>query len=121
TKSAIHKISALWAVPTREIYPMVSQRKRDANRRNAQSSTGPKTQEGKARSRTNATTHGIFCRDICLDGENENAFIELREEFIHALVPQDIMEMALVDEIVMANWRLRRVRRAEKLLHLAKA
>src|SRR2546421_9547123 len=100
---------------------MVSKAKRDANRRNAQKSTGPKTEDGKARSSRNASTHGIFCRDICLDGENENAFIELREEFIRALVPQDIMEMTLVDEIVMANWRLRRVRRAEKILHLTKA
>ena len=49
---------------------------RDANRRNAQRSTGPKSPEGKARSARNATTHGIFCRDICLDGESEAEFVD---------------------------------------------
>ncbi len=38
---------------------MASQRQIEANRRNAQKSTGPKTQAGKARSRLNARKHGL--------------------------------------------------------------
>lgn len=38
---------------------MTSQRRIEANRRNAQRSTGPKTQDGKARSRLNAVKHGL--------------------------------------------------------------
>jgi hypothetical protein len=49
--------------------PAVSERKRAANRSNAQKSTGPKSARGKASSRRNATTHGwlariaMFCSD----------------------------------------------------------
>lgn len=39
--------------------PPVSDRKREANRRNAQLSTGPKTDEGKAASSRNAWKHGL--------------------------------------------------------------
>lgn len=38
---------------------MTSGRKREANRRNAAASTGPKTQEGKRRSAGNARRHGL--------------------------------------------------------------
>ena len=36
----------------------------EANRRNAQKSTGPKTDEGKARVRRNAFKHGMTARTI---------------------------------------------------------
>lgn len=39
--------------------PVTSQRKIEANRRNAKRSTGPKTAEGKAASRRNAIKHGL--------------------------------------------------------------
>ncbi|MEA2709630.1 MAG: hypothetical protein QOF78_2231, partial [Phycisphaerales bacterium] len=50
--------------------PPVSQRKRRANRRNAQKSTGPRTAEGKRRAARNSISHGIFCFDLLLDGED---------------------------------------------------
>ena len=42
---------------------MTSQRKIEANRRNAQKSTGPKTEEGKNKVRFNALQHGLCRRD----------------------------------------------------------
>ena len=42
---------------------MISDRAFDANRRNAQASTGPRTHTGKARSRQNARKHGLLAVD----------------------------------------------------------
>jgi hypothetical protein len=54
---------------------MTSTRQIDANRRNAQRSTGPKTQEGKLASRNNALRHGL-ARPI----ENDPDLILRRQE-----------------------------------------
>ena len=94
----------------------VSPRKRRANRRNAQQSTGPRTPQGKARSSRNATTHGIFCRDLVLAGEDAELFDMTRDGFIDALKPQDAAQLALVDTAVGARWRLSRCQFAEAVL-----
>jgi hypothetical protein len=50
----------------------ISVRKIEANRRNAQQSTGPKTEEGKRRSRLNTLKHGILASALLI-AEGENA------------------------------------------------
>ena len=44
----------------------VSQKKLDANRKNARLSTGPKTKEGKRHSRRNALKHGILANKLLI-------------------------------------------------------
>ncbi len=51
---------------------MASDRQARANRRNAQKSTGPRTPEGKAKSRFNALKYGIHADQIVLPTENED-------------------------------------------------
>ena len=45
---------------------MPTKKQNEANRRNAQLSTGPKTTNGKARASRNALTHGLFATDLLL-------------------------------------------------------
>jgi hypothetical protein len=91
----------------------ISDAKLDANRANAQRSTGPRTAEGKARSSRNAMTHGIFCKDLLVPGEDPAAFAEVREGILRRLNPRDALELALVEESISSAWRLRRLRTAE--------
>ena len=56
---------------------MTSDKQAKANRRNALKSTGPKTPEGKAAVRHNATKHGLLSQEVILPGEDEAALQEL--------------------------------------------
>jgi len=96
---------------------MVSEKKLQANRQNAQKSTGPKTKEGKERSSQNATTHGLFCSSLLLPHDPPLLFHALRDSYLLSLKPQNLPELQLVDQIVAAVWRLRRVQDAESFLH----
>jgi hypothetical protein len=96
----------------------VSPRKRRANRRNAKQSTGPRTEEGKARSAQNARTHGVFCRDVVLEGENHAEFNRIRRQFIQRLRPQDPLELSFVERVAEGTWRLMRLNRMEAQQHV---
>jgi hypothetical protein len=95
---------------------MTSERQKAANRANARHSTGPKTSEGKAAVRLNALRHGLLTRDVVLPGEDANAFEELFNQVRANLSPVGPIEEFLVDRVVNAMWRLRRLERAETAL-----
>ena len=92
---------------------MTSDKQVQANRRNALKSTGPKTPEGKVAVRMNAKTHGLRSQEVLLPGEDEEALKELDENLRAELQPVGEHENLLVDGIVAAHWRLRRLRRVE--------
>jgi hypothetical protein len=89
----------------------------EANRRNAQHSTGPKTPEGKAASSLNATKYGIMARQLIVQSqyfqESPEEFQSFWAEYHEQLAPVGPLETMLVDQIVAVNWRMRRVRAAE--------
>jgi len=85
----------------------------EANARNALQSTGPKTVPGKAKSRLNALKHGLLSRETLLPDDDRDALYDLDKRFREALAPQGELESLLVDRIVSAVWRLRRVYRVE--------
>jgi len=87
-----------------------------ANRANALRSTGPKTAKGKAAIRLNALRHGLLARDVVLPEEDADAFEELRNQVRASLSPIGPIEEFLIDQIVNAMWRLRRLAQAEALL-----
>jgi hypothetical protein len=92
---------------------MTSEKKAEANRRNALKSTGPKTPEGKAAVRLNALRHGLRSEEILLPGEDEQALRELDEYLRAELQPVGELENLLIDRVVAAYWRLRRLGRVE--------
>jgi hypothetical protein len=95
----------------------MSEKQLEANRLNAQKSTGPKTEEGKAVSRQNALIHGMRAGQILVDGdrihESDTEFQDLCREFYEDLAPVGALEKLLTDQIVQATWRLSRAHRAE--------
>jgi len=89
----------------------------DANRRNAQKSTGPRTPEGRAVSKMNALKHGILSKQVLVRGvnmkESNRELTALHERFWQELNPVGPVEEMLVDQIVTTHWRLRRTLTAE--------
>ena len=83
------------------------------NRRNAQKSTGPRTSEGKNRSRFNAVKHGMTARTLVLPDEDASVLQMRLETWINDLQPQNEVEQALVEQAVHASWKLERADRAE--------
>ena len=90
---------------------MTSEKQVQANRQNALKSTGPQTPEGKAAVRLNARTHGLRSQEVLLPGEDEEALKALDENLRTELQPVGELENLLMDGIVAAHWRLRRLRR----------
>jgi hypothetical protein len=92
---------------------MTSDRQVRANQRNALKSTGPRTPEGKAAIRRNALKHGLFSQEVLLPGEDEAALKDLGNTLRDELQPVGKLENMLVDKIIAAYWRLRRLGRVE--------
>ena len=84
-----------------------------ANRNNAKKSTGPRTEEGKARVSKNALKHGLLARDTVLPGEDPAEF-DIQLSALEAdIQPANSLEFELVRQIADAQWRMRRLTRLE--------
>jgi hypothetical protein len=84
-----------------------------ANRRNAEHSTGPKTDAGKETSSRNAMKFGLFTRNLLLPGEDESELAALGDGIRARLRPADALEELYVERIVAASWRLQRALKGE--------
>jgi hypothetical protein len=87
---------------------MTTQAQAEANRRNAQKSTGPRTPEGKAASRVNGVRHGLRCQKVLVTDEDPAAYLEHRRGMLRRLQPADALEQRLADRIISLSWRLER-------------
>jgi hypothetical protein len=87
-----------------------------ANTANAQSSSGPTTEEGKSASSQNALTTGLFTAGALIRPGEEPLYADLEQSLQTELCPITLMEENLVEEILGAMWRLRRCRLAESSL-----
>jgi hypothetical protein len=87
---------------------MTSFRQIEANRRNAQLSTGPVTEEGKRKSRQNAVRHGLTAETVidALEDAEDYAAFEMTVTADHDA--QSAVDRELVLRLASLLWRLRR-------------
>ena len=83
-----------------------------ANQQNAQKSTGPQTDEGKAVVSLNAVKHGIFAGSV-IQGEDPADYEAFHDQFLAELAPVGMVESMLAERIVSLWWRLRRTERMQ--------
>ena len=92
---------------------MATEKQFEANRLNAQKSTGPRTPEGRAAVRLNGVKHGLTAETIVLKGESQADFTNVLDSLEAEHDPVTPTEEALVVQLAMATWRLRRLYHAE--------
>jgi hypothetical protein len=84
-----------------------------ANRSNAQKSTGPRTPQGKATASQNAVKHGLLAEQVVIHGEDPAEFDLYREGMLAELAPERAVEAMLAERAVSLAWRLRRAERLQ--------
>jgi hypothetical protein len=89
--------------------PLPSERRLAANRANAQRSTGPRTEEGKAASSRNAVKTGLTGRTILLPAEDAASYEAHVERYRQEFQPVSARETQLVQNLADTQWRLDRI------------
>ena len=108
---------------------MTSERKIEANKRNAKRSTGPRTEAGKKKVSLNAVKHGLTATTVVvLPHEDAEAYRKRVDAWTVELNPQGDLGRYLAERAAKVSWQLdradsyeqaclaRRVRRAEREL-----
>jgi len=90
---------------------MVSNLKSETARANGAKSRGPTTAEGKEKSSRNAIKHGLTAGsgNILLDSEDPGEFEETLNKLLGIHEPATPAENDIVEEMVAARWRIRRM------------
>src|SRR5215813_8629973 len=87
---------------------MSSLRQIEANRLNAQRSTGPVTEEGKKRSRRNAVRHGLTAETVIDALEDAEDYAAFEMAVTTDYDAQSAVEREMVLRLASLLWRLRR-------------
>ena len=88
----------------------------EANRANAQKSTGPVTPEGKAASSRNATSHGLDSKEIYVRPGELAEYVQFEENLIAEYQPANEAESVFFKVLLHSAWKLRRCRQLETAL-----
>jgi hypothetical protein len=92
---------------------MSTLRQIEANRRNAQKSTGPTSVTGKAVSSMNALKSGIHAKSLVLPSEKLADLEQLIDDYYQRHNPDSPEARLYLDEVIHCEWLLRRYRTAE--------
>jgi hypothetical protein len=88
---------------------MSSRQLRKIARQNGGQAAGTKTPEGIKKSSMNAQRHGLTGKALVLTNESHAQYKALEADYVARFQPADGVEMDLVDDMVTARWRLRRI------------
>lgn len=80
-----------------------------ANSANAQASTGPRTEEGKARVSQNARKHGFTAQTLHVAPADKDAFDTLFSGLLDDVHPEGALENELFRRLAAHAWNLRRI------------
>ena len=97
---------------------MTTEAQINANRQNAKQSTGPRTEEGKARTHLNALKHGRRAKLVVLPWENQDDFDDLCDEFEDGFKPANVGEQAMVEKMVVNYWKVMHLEAGERSIHI---
>jgi hypothetical protein len=97
---------------------LISNKQQEANRKNAQHSTGPTTPAGKEAIRFNALTYGLRTRASILPDENAADYSQLWDELEADWQPQTRTERCYLETMVTSQWLLRRVAESEQKIYV---
>jgi hypothetical protein len=90
-----------------------SAKKLDANRKNYQKSTGPRTAAGKAKASLNSYKHGLFCKRLFLDHErapkDKEDYLDFAKGLHDHYQPVGFLENFLVEKIATEALRAARL------------
>jgi hypothetical protein len=90
---------------------MISEARLNANRRNSQRSTGPKTEQGKARSRLNACRHGLTGAGVVLPDEEAQKVAEREQQWASPGTPRSGELGWMYHQMIVATVRIERCQR----------
>jgi len=91
----------------------VSEARLNANRLNARKSTGPRTEEGKARSRANSYKHGLTGEGVVLSTEDAEALDARHSRLLDDLRPDNEAARLLAHRVALLSVRMDRSARQE--------
>ena len=92
---------------------MSTDKLRVSNRRNSLASTGPITERGRARVRSNALKHGFYCLVSLTAIEDGDDYSGLLDDYLADYQPAGAAETELVQRLVKDLWKARRLESVE--------
>jgi hypothetical protein len=92
---------------------MISQKQLEANRRNAQRSTGPRTEEGKKVAALNARRHNLTGEVTAMTDADRIMHDAFSASIVESLAPEGAMELQLAQRVATDSWRLNRISAVE--------
>ena len=81
--------------------------------RGSRNATGPRTAQGRERSKFNALKHGLLSKFVLLEGESRPEYLSLLNGLWDDFQPRGKAEVVLVENLAALLWRKRRLLQAE--------